>query len=293
MKKKKKKLSKQAISFWIVTGMSGAGKSQVINCFEDFGFFCVDNLPVALLPKMAELCAQSGRPMQRVALGIDIREGGFLRDFISTVDGLKKLGIDCRTVFLDADDKTLIRRFSETRRRHPLGGSVRDGIAEERRHLLKIKEIADKIIDTTNFNLADLKSTLSRLLDRRPSVDLQIGVVSFGYKYGLPVDADLVWDVRFMTNPNYVEKLRPKTGLDAVVRQFVMKMPQARQFSKKFFQLVEQSLPYYIREGKSYLTIAIGCTGGRHRSVALAVALSDFLAKRGYPVRVHHRDIER
>jgi len=290
---KKRPSNAKTIHFWIVTGMSGAGKSQSINCFEDFGFFCVDNLPVALLPKMAELCAQSGRPMQRVALGIDIREGGFLRDFVATLDGLKKQGVDCRTIFLDADDKTLIRRFSETRRRHPLGDSVRQGIAEERRHLMKIKEMADKIIDTSNFTLSDIKRTLAGLLDRRQTSDLHIGVVSFGYKYGLPADADLVWDVRFMTNPNYVEKLRPKTGLDAAVRRFVMNVPQSREFSQKYFNLIEESLPHYIREGKSYLTIAIGCTGGRHRSVVMASALKDFLASRGFPVSVHHRDIER
>lgn len=284
---------RERVMFWIVTGMSGAGKSQTINCFEDFGFFCVDNLPVALLPKMADLCGQSGRPLQRVALGIDIREGGFLRDFRETVNSLTKQNVDCRIVFLDADDKTLFRRFSETRRRHPLGTSVREGVEEERKRLLKIKEIADKIIDTSNMTLADLKHALSQLLERRRTNEMQLSVVSFGYKYGIPVDVDIVWDVRFMPNPNYKQNLREKTGLDRAVQKYVLKTPQAQQFGKKFFSLVADSLPHYIREGKSYLTIAIGCTGGKHRSVVMANSLRDFLTQQGLKVRVQHRDIDR
>ena len=287
-------MKKDPVLFWIVTGMSGAGKSQTINCFEDFGFFCVDNLPVELLPKMAELCSRSGRPLQRVALGMDIREGGFLRDFLGTVEQLKKQGVDCKIVFLEADDRTLQRRFSETRRRHPLGTSVQAGIHQERKQLLQIKELADKIIDTTNFTLAELKQRIRELLDARDAhSDMQLSVVSFGYKYGLPVDSDLVWDVRFMPNPNYKQRLRDKTGLDAAVRHYVLATPQARRFGKKFFEIVTESLPHYIEEGKSYLTIAIGCTGGRHRSVVMAEELADYLKKRKFKVRIHHRDIDR
>ncbi len=286
-------MKKDRVLFWIVTGMSGAGKSQTINCFEDFGFFCVDNLPVALLPKMAELCAQSGRPLARVALGIDIREGGFLRDFFTTVANLKKEAVDCKIIFLDADDRSLFRRFSETRRRHPLGTSVREGIDEERRRLVKIKEAADKIIDTSNMTLAELKNSVSGLIERRRGNDMQLTLVSFGYKYGLPVDVDIVWDVRFMPNPNYKAHLREKTGRDAAVKRYVMATPQAQQFGKKFFSLIAESLPHYIKEGKSYLTVAIGCTGGRHRSVVMTDALRDYLAQHGFKVRVHHRDIER
>lgn len=284
---------REKVIFWIVTGMSGAGKSQTINCFEDFGFFCVDNLPVALLPKMAELCAQSGKPLARVALGIDIREGGFLRDFREIVSTLKKQNVDCRIVFMDTDDKTLFRRFSETRRRHPLGTSVREGIVEERKRLTKIKEIADKIIDTSNMTLSDLKQTLSSLLERRRSNEMQLSVLSFGYKYGLPADVDIIWDCRFMPNPNYKAHLREKTGRDAAVKRYVMAQPQAQIFSKKFFSLIAESLPHYIQEGKSYLTIAIGCTGGRHRSVVMADALRNHLAQHGFKVRVQHRDIDR
>ena len=287
-------MKKEPVLFWIVTGMSGAGKSQAINCFEDFGFFCVDNIPVALLPKMSELCSHSGRPLQRIALGIDIREGGFLRDFLGTVEWLKKQGVDCKIVFLDAADRSLLRRFSETRRRHPLGTSVQEGIKEERKRLVKIKELADKIIDTTNITLSELKQSILELLDsRNDNHEMQLSILSFGYKYGLPADADLVWDVRFMPNPNYKPHLRQKTGCDAPVRRYVLGTPQAKRFSKKFFELVTESLPHYIREGKSYLTVAIGCTGGRHRSVAMAQALAGHLSKRGYKVRVHHRDIDR
>jgi UPF0042 nucleotide-binding protein len=287
-------MKKERVLFWIVTGMSGAGKSQTINAFEDFGFFCVDNIPVALLPKMAELCSHSGKPLKRVALGIDIREGGFLRDFLGTVELLKKQGVDCRIVFLDADDKTLFRRFSETRRRHPLGTSVAAGVKEERKQLLKIKELADKIIDSTNLTLSELKQRILELLgDRREHSDMQLSIVSFGYKYGLPIEADLVWDVRFMPNPNYKRTLRYKTGRDAAVRRFVLGTPQAKRFGKKFFALVKESLPHYVQEGKSYLTIAIGCTGGRHRSVVMAESLADFLRKHKLKVRVHHRDVDR
>jgi UPF0042 nucleotide-binding protein len=287
-------MKKERVLFWIVTGVSGAGKSQTINCFEDFGFYCVDNIPMALLPKMAALCAQSGRPLQRVALGIDIREGGFLHDFLGAVERLKKQGVDCKIVFLDADDRTLLRRFSETRRRHPLGNSVQEGIREERRRLLKIKELADKIIDTTNLNLSELKQRILELLDsRHDHQEMQLSLMSFGYKYGLPVDADLIWDVRFMPNPNYKANLREKTGRDAPVRRYVMGTRLAKRFGKKFFTLVTESLPHYIEEGKSYLTVAIGCTGGRHRSVVMAEALAGHLSRRGYKVSVHHRDIDR
>ncbi len=272
--------------------MSGAGKSQAINCFEDFGFFCVDNLPVALLPRMAELSVRSGGPLNRVALGIDVREGSFLHDLYDTITRLKKDGVDCRIVFLDADDKTLYRRFSETRRRHPLGKSVREGVREERRRLLKLKEMAHKIIDTSSLTLSELKETVSGLLDVRRANEMQLGVISFGYKYGLPADVDLIWDVRFLPNPNYVQRLHNKTGQDRAVRHYVMSNPLAQHFQKKFFSLVLESLPHYMREGKSYLTVAVGCTGGRHRSVVMAEALKEYLAHHGFKVRVHHRDID-
>jgi UPF0042 nucleotide-binding protein len=290
--KKNRRTKRERLLFWIVTGMSGAGKSQAINCFEDFGFFCVDNLPVALLPRMAELCLRSGGPLNRVALGIDVREGSFLHDLFDTIESLKRDGVDCRIVFLDADDKTLFRRFSETRRRHPLGGSVREGIREERKRLLKLKEMAHKIIDTSALTLSELKETVSGLLDVRRANEMQLGIISFGYKYGLPVDVDIVWDVRFLPNPNYVQHLRYKTGQDKPVRHYVLSNPLAQHFRKKFFSLIQESLPHYMREGKSYLTVAVGCTGGRHRSVVMAESLKDYLGHSGYKVRVHHRDVD-
>jgi len=283
---------KDRLLFWIVTGMSGAGKSHAINCFEDFGFFCVDNLPVALLPRMADLCVRSGGPLHRVALGIDVREGTFLHDFHDTLANLKKDGVDCRIVFLDADDKTLFRRFSETRRRHPLGKSVREGVREERHRLLKIKEMAHKIVDTSNMTLSELKETVSGLLDVRQANEMQLGVISFGYKYGLPADVDIIWDVRFLPNPNYVRKLHRRTGQDPAVRHYVLSNPLAQHFQRKFFSLLLESLPHYMREGKSYLTVAVGCTGGRHRSVVMAESLKEYLSGHGFKVRVHHRDID-
>jgi RNase adapter protein RapZ len=288
----KRRSRKDRLLFWIVTGMSGAGKSQAINCFEDFGFFCVDNLPVALLPRMAELSTQPGRPLHRVALGIDVREGSFLHDLDDTLGKLKKDGVDCRIVFLDADDKTLYRRFSETRRRHPLGKSVREGIREERRRLMKLKEIAHKIVDTSSMTLSELKETVSGLLNVRRANEMQLGVISFGYKYGLPADVDIIWDVRFLPNPNYVARLRPRTGQDRAVRQYVLSNPLAQHFEKKFFSLILESLPHYMREGKSYLTVAVGCTGGRHRSVVMAEALKEYLSHHKFKVRVHHRDVD-
>jgi RNase adapter protein RapZ len=290
--KKNRRVKKDRLLFWIVTGMSGAGKSHAINCFEDFGFFCVDNLPVALLPKMAELCTRSGDQLHRVALGIDVREGSFLHDLYDTLARLKKDGVDCRIVFLDADDKTLYRRFSETRRRHPLGKSVREGVREERKRLLKLKEMAHRIIDTSNLTLSELKENVSGMLELRRTDEMQLGVISFGYKYGLPADVDIIWDVRFLPNPNYVPRFKNKTGQMPAVRRYVLSNPLAQHFEKKFFSLLLESLPHYMREGKSYLTVAIGCTGGRHRSVAIAEALKDYLSTHKFKARVHHRDID-
>jgi RNase adapter protein RapZ len=290
--KKNRRSPKERLLFWIVTGMSGAGKSHAIKCFEDFGFFCVDNLPVTLLPRMAELCIRSGGPLHRVALGIDVREGSFLHDLYDTITKLKKDGVDCRIVFLDADDNTLYRRFSETRRRHPLGKSVREGVREERKRLLKLKEMAHKIIDTSSLTLSELKETVSGLLAVRRADEMQLGVISFGYKYGLPTDVDIIWDVRFLPNPNYIRKLHKKTGQNPAVRRYVLSNPLAQHFEKKFFSLLLESLPHYMREGKSYLTVAIGCTGGRHRSVVMAEALKEYLSLHRFKARVHHRDID-
>ena len=276
----------------MVTGISGAGRSQAIKCLEDFGFFCVDNLPAPLLPGFADLMVRSGRSMGKVALGINVREGRFFKDLAQDLQEFKSRNIKTWVLFFDADDSTLLRRFSETRRKHPLGRGVHEGIREERKRLREIRAQADKIIETSNLTLAELKERVAASLPTTLRKTLQISVYSFGYKYGLPPDADVVWDVRFLPNPNYGPSLHHKTGLSKAVRDYVFNRKDSRDFMPKFLSLVSQCLPQYIKEGKSHFTVAIGCTGGKHRSVAIAEALSNFLKKKGYPVSIHHRDME-
>lgn len=276
----------------MVTGISGAGKSQAINCLEDFGFFCVDNLPAPLLPKFAELMLSSGDSMKKVALGVDVREGRFFQDLTKDFDEFKKMGINTWILFLDADDPTLLRRFSETRRKHPLSHRVTEGIREERKSLREIRARANKIIETSNLTLSELKEMVASSLPTAVQKKMHISVCSFGYKYGLPADADMVWDVRFLPNPNYVPSLHHKTGQSKDVRDYVMRSRGSKSFLSKFTALVRQCLPQYVEEGKSHLTIAIGCTGGRHRSVTIAEYLAAHLKDRDYPVTIHHRDID-
>lgn len=277
---------------FIVTGMSGAGKSQALKCFEDFGFYCVDNLPIALLPSFSRLIGSS-RYLEDVALGIDIREGRFLKGLVKSLDKLKESGLDYRILFLDASDSVLLQRFSETRHRHPLGRKLSGAISEERRILVELKERADKKIDTSNLTLGELKELLSSTLERRQSREMKLSVVSFGYKYGIPLDADLVVDVRFLPNPNYVSRLKKKTGLDGPVADFIMGSRAAREFLKKYIDMVGWLIPFYIKEGKSYLTIAVGCTGGRHRSVFIAHRVAAALSGRGFGVSEFHRDMRK
>lgn len=276
---------------FIITGISGAGKSQALKCFEDFGFFCVDNLPVALLDRFTGLLAR-GR-LSRVALGIDVREGRFLRGLAASLQSLRGKGFDYRIVFLDASDKVVVQRFSETRHRHPLGTNILTAVRRERRILAEIKALADKVIDTSSMTLGELKETLSMALQLTRTREMNLSIVSFGYKFGLPIDADIVMDVRFMPNPNYEPALKRKTGLDAAVRRYILAQAASRDFVNRYAALVKSLLPRYIREGKSYLTIAVGCTGGRHRSVFVTHHLADELAKGGYAVREFHRDINR
>lgn len=276
----------------LVTGISGAGKSQAIKCLEDFGFFCVDNLPAPLLPGFADLMVKSGRSMQKVALGIDVREGTFFNGLSGNLKEFKSRNINTWTLFFDADDASLLRRFSETRRKHPLGRGVLEGIRKERKYLRETRAHADKIIETSQMTLSELKEMVASSLPTTLRRKLHITVYSFGYKYGIPVDADMVWDVRFLPNPFYIPSLRFKTGLSREVRRFVLKRKDSRIFMPKFTNLVLTCLPQYIKEGKSHLTIAIGCTGGRHRSVTIAEELSNFLKNKGYPVTIHHRDLD-
>jgi len=281
-------------NFVIVTGLSGAGRSTALNNFEDLGYFCVDNLPTTLIPKFAEICLQLKNKIKRVALGIDIREGDFLDDLFISLEELDKMGFTHQILFLEASNSVLVRRYSETRRKHPLdreGRSMLEVIIQERKRLMGIKERADKIIDTTTLTPQEFKQVIFSSFREAPQLDtMNVSLVSFGYKYGIPVDADLVIDTRFLPNPHYIEKLRPLTGNDPEVSRFVLKSSVTQKFLRKYSGLLKFLIPYYIKEGKSYLTIAVGCTGGRHRSVIIVNELKKFLEKK-YPVKIQYRDI--
>jgi len=286
------KKNKAKGKIFIITGMSGAGKSQALKSFEDLGFYCVDNLPITLIPEFAELI-NSRRYLRNVALGIDIREGRFFKDFVRTLDNLGKLGLDCRVVFLDASDAVLMQRFSETRHRHPLGKNIAAAVKEERAILCELKARANKVIDTSKLTLGELKETLSGMLELRHTAEMKLSVISFGYKYGMPLDADIVMDVRFLPNPFYVPSLKSKTGLDAPVGRYLRDKPGFKSFISGYTEQIKNLLPLYIKEGKSYLTIAIGCTGGRHRSVYIAGEMARKLASSGFSVSEYHRDIRK
>lgn len=276
-----------------ITGLSGSGKSNAIKCFEDLGFFCVDNLPTALLPKFTELCTQSGNEINKVAIGIDVRERGFFKNFLEVLDELKKENYNIEILFLEASDEALVRRFSETRRPHPLAknGSVVDGIRLERETLSELRKRADEIIDTTNYNVHQLKEVLNKHYLESEGRRLTISFVSFGYKYGIPYDVDLMLDVRFIQNPNFVKGLKPLKGSDKRVIDYVLKFHETKAFLEKLHEFLKFLIPMYEKEGKSYLTIGIGCTGGRHRSVAVSEILKGYLEKEGYSINIKHRDI--
>jgi UPF0042 nucleotide-binding protein len=278
----------------LITGFSGSGKGSVLKAFEDLGFYCVDNLPIDLIPKFAELCSGSRGRIQRAAVVVDIRGGEALSRLPAMYESLARTNLKPTLVFLEASDRALIRRFEETRRPHPLGRDlpVREGVRLERLLLKPMRELADVVIETTRMTVHELRETiLARFGGAKSRQVLLVSVVSFGFRYGVPADADLVFDVRFLPNPNYVPQLKSKTGRDVSVRRFVDSYPQTREFFSRLMDLLLYLLPHYIREGKSYLTIAIGCTGGRHRSVALAEQLAGALAREGYKTKTVHRDI--
>jgi UPF0042 nucleotide-binding protein len=277
---------------FIITGMSGAGKSQALKCFEDLGFYCIDNLPVVLIPAFSEL-VKTNRHFKNVALGIDIREGRFFKGFAQALDRLRKLGLDYKVIFLDASDPIILQRFSETRHRHPLGKNISQAVKEERRLLFELKERANKVIDTSNLTLGELKEILSGALELRRSTEMKLTVISFGYKYGIPLDADLVMDVRFLPNPNYIPRFKSRTGLDKPVADYIRSRPGFKNFITNYIGQIKQLLPLYIKEGKSYLTISIGCTGGRHRSVFIAHQVAENLSRFGFSVSEYHRDIRK
>ena len=290
MKRGGKSRAAEPKRIFIITGVSGAGKSQALKVFEDFGWFCVDNLPIALLDDFARH-VQKSPSLTRAALGMDVREGRLLAILPPLLREMKSLGLEIHVLFLDATDESIVRRFSETRHRHPLGGKVADAVKAERRLLAPIKGVADKVIDTTHLTLGELKEKISETLGLTRTREMTLQVVSFGYKNGAPIDADIVMDVRFLPNPHYQPGLRRQTGLDAPVQRYILAQPIARRFLKDWLKLITELLPHYVREGKSYLTIAVGCTGGRHRSVFCTRWLAQNLRSSGHPVQEFHRDI--
>lgn len=284
------------MEFLIISGMSGAGKSLTADILEDMGYYCVDNMPVALLPRFAELCRAAGGKYERVALVTDVREGESLSQLFATLDGLWSTGLEYRILFVEADVQTLVRRYKSSRRRHPLmspGDSIEDAIARETAVLEPVRERADYIINTTGLTTAALQSRIAGLLSLSRERRLAVTVTAFGYKYGLPLDADLVLDVRFLPNPYYVEELRPLSGLDAPVYDFVLGSEGAQRFMELLEPLLDFLLPRYTEEGKYTLNIAVGCTGGRHRSVAVARAVADLLIRGGADVALSCRDLEK
>jgi UPF0042 nucleotide-binding protein len=277
----------------LLTGLSGSGKGSILRTFEDLGFYCVDNLPVDLIPQFSELYAEN-REVARAALLVDAREGQQLRRLPAIYRRLRREH-PVTLLFVEASDEALLRRFSETRRPHPLGRaiSVREGIRREHKLMAPIRELADAILDTTRFNVHELRKFVMDQFEDRKSRPLLISVVSFGFRYGVPSDADLVLDVRFLPNPHFVRRLRPLTGRHPQVRRFIRSFRQTGEFTRRVQGLLRYVLPHYIREGKSYLTVAFGCTGGRHRSVMLAETIGKALQREGFDVKISHRDIER
>ncbi len=275
----------------IITGMSGSGKASVLKAFEDLGYYCVDNLPVGLIPHFAELVGTSSE-IERSALVVDVREGAQLDSLPSILKSVKQL-LPTQVVFLEADDAVLLRRYSETRRPHPLGtdSPVKSSLAAERKHLRKIREMADLVIDTSKFNVHELRAHILERFEKKESEkNILVSCVSFGFKHGVPEDADLMFDVRFLPNPHFIPEFRPLTGRDPKVARYIRSFPQTKEFISKISKLLIYLLPHYIREGKSYLTIAFGCTGGQHRSVMISEDVSKLLRKAGYRTKVVHRD---
>lgn len=282
--------------FVIVTGMSGAGKTSVLKFLEDINFFCVDNLPPALLPKFAELCYEQGGEIERVALGIDIRGGKLFNDLFEVLSSLQEKGYEYEILYLDASDEVLIKRYKETRRSHPLSrnGSIQEGIRKEREMLWDVKAKATYIIDTSQVLTRQLKEQINGIfVENKKHENLVITIQSFGFKYGIPTDSDLVFDVRFLPNPFYIQELKELTGNDEPVSSYVMNFEESQIFLQKLLDMVEFLIPLYIKEGKNNLVISIGCTGGKHRSVTLANALYAALGQEKHMLLLQHHDIEK
>ncbi len=281
--------------FMVVTGLSGSGKTHAIHALEDLGYFCVDNLPTQLIPTFAELCIRGDAHLERVAIVVDVRERGFLSQFPPVFRKLRSLpGVEAKLIFLEANRSALVRRFSETRRPHPLAPdrSVAEGIDEERRKMLAIRGMADVIVDTSNLTVHELRDVFGRMTrDESTRADMVVNLLSFGFKHGAPTEADLVFDVRCLPNPHFVDRLRHLTGRDAKVVRYMKQHKVTREFINRLTEFLTFALPHYVTEGKSYLTVAIGCTGGQHRSVMIAEALKRSLEHTpGVRLRVKHRD---
>ena len=292
--KAKSRAKRESNQLVILTGLSGSGKSTVLKAFEDMGFYCVDNMPVGLIPIFAELHEAGEGNFSRAALLVDAREGQQLEKLPGLLTHLRKEH-PISLVFIEANDDALLRRYSETRRPHPLGKdySVRESLRHERDLMAPIRKLADVVIDSTQFNVHELRSFITRRFKNPDRHPMLISVVSFGYKYGVPIDADLVFDVRFLPNPHFVPGLRKFTGRSAKVRRFIRSFPQTGEFLRRMEALLAFLMPHYIEEGKSYLTVALGCTGGKHRSVMLAEEIKKALEKRKYASKVTHRDIDK
>ncbi|MBP7176249.1 MAG: RNase adapter RapZ [Thermoclostridium sp.] len=284
------------MQFLIITGMSGAGKSLCVKYFEDIGFFCVDNLPPSLLPKFAEMCLPGQNKMEKIALIMDIRGGAMFLQLFPALDTLASYGISYKILFLEASDQVLVQRFKESRRMHPLSpeGRISDGIAEERGILEAVKDKANYVIDTSNLSPRQLKQEILNLfVEGKPFSGLIINVTSFGFKYGVPIDCDLVFDLRFIPNPYYVEELKLLTGMDKAVSDYVMSFHESHVFLAKLVDMLDFLIPNYVKEGKNQLVIGIGCTGGKHRSVTIANKLFDILKAKNSSIVLEHRDIEK
>jgi len=278
----------------IVTGLSGAGKSQAIDCMEDLGYYCIDNMPPALIKNFMDLIMRDKVTIEKAAFTIDIRGGEFFDDLKSSLDELKHAGMEFKVMFLEASNEVLIRRFNETRRTHPLAcaGNTLEGITKERKRLLEIRKASDFIIDTSNMKTAQLNEEIKKLLlSEDENTSFTMSIQSFGYKYGIPLDADMVFDMRFIPNPFYLKSMKKLTGNSAKVSNYVMKFPETQEFLHTVHDLINKLIPCYIREGKSHLVLAIGCTGGQHRSVAIANELSRLFQEEGKRVITVHRDL--
>jgi len=278
----------------IITGLSGSGKTVTSRFLEDLGYYCVDNLPAKLIPSFIDLWRRKEVGIEKVALVVDIREAGFAEEFPKVLDSIKEK-IKPILLFLETSDEVLIKRYSESRRPHPLSGrkSVRESIALERERLAKIKNRADYIIDTSSINISQLKEILTKRFLKRKRLGMQIVIISFGYKFGIPLDSDLVFDTRFLPNPYYIDGLRDKTGRSEKVRRYVLESDETKKYLKEINRFIDYLMPNFRKEGKSYVIISIGCTGGKHRSVVLAEKIKEHLKTNNYKIRVYHRDVYR